>query len=40
MSGVFVGSMDFLHRPVSYTPARKKVLLLERYRAIKLRYGM
>lgn len=25
MGGVFVGSMDFLHRPVSYTPARTKV---------------
>lgn len=25
MSGVFVGSMDFLYRPVSYTPARTKV---------------
>ena len=25
MGGVFVGSMDFLHRPVSYTPARTVV---------------
>jgi hypothetical protein len=25
MGGVFVGSMDFLHRPVSYTPARTHV---------------
>lgn len=25
MGGAFVGSMDFLHRPVSYTPARTKV---------------
>ncbi len=25
MGGVFIGSMDFLHRPVSYTPARTKV---------------
>jgi hypothetical protein len=25
MGNVFVGSMDFLHRPVSYTPARTKV---------------
>ena len=25
MGSVFVGSMDFLHRPVSYTPARTKV---------------
>lgn len=25
MSGVFVGSMDFLYRPVSYTPARTAV---------------
>lgn len=25
MGGVFVGSMDFLYRPVSYTPARTKV---------------
>lgn len=25
MGGVMVGSMDFLHRPVSYTPARSKV---------------
>lgn len=24
MGGVFMGSMDFLHRPVSYTPARTK----------------
>jgi len=25
MGNVFVGSMDFLHRPVSYTPARTKI---------------
>lgn len=25
MGGAFVGSMDFLHRPVSYTPARTRV---------------
>ncbi|MCJ2178312.1 DUF1214 domain-containing protein [Novosphingobium album (ex Hu et al. 2023)] len=25
MGGAFMGSMDFLHRPVSYTPARTKV---------------
>jgi hypothetical protein len=25
MGGVFVGSMDFLYRPVSYTPARTRV---------------
>jgi hypothetical protein len=25
MGGVFAGSMDFLHRPVSYTPARTRV---------------
>ncbi len=25
MGGVFIGSMDFLYRPVSYTPARTKV---------------
>ena len=25
MGGVFAGSLDFLHRPVSYTPARTKV---------------
>jgi len=25
MGGAFVGSLDFLHRPVSYTPARTKV---------------
>jgi hypothetical protein len=25
MGGVFVGSLDFLHRPVSYTPARTRV---------------
>ena len=25
MGGVFVGSMDFLYRPVSYTPARTEV---------------
>ncbi|MEO6093421.1 MAG: hypothetical protein ABIT04_01605 [Novosphingobium sp.] len=26
MGGVFVGSMDFLYRPVSYTPARTRVV--------------
>ena len=25
MDGALMGSMDFLHRPVSYTPARTKV---------------
>lgn len=25
MGGAFVGSMDFLHRPVSYTPARTRI---------------
>lgn len=25
MGGAFAGSMDFLHRPVSYTPARTRV---------------